>query len=56
MILLTFLGPENLGRNFDVAHDEDMQTAAGDEALERAHIPHHHHVEHEVVHNKEVDV
>lgn len=30
MILLTFLGPEYLGRKFGVAHDDDMNEATGD--------------------------
>lgn len=29
VILLTFLGPEYLGRNFDAAHDEDLKEATG---------------------------
>ena len=29
VILLTFLGPEYLGRNFGVAHDNDMAEATG---------------------------
>ena len=33
MILLTFLGPENLGRRFGVAHDHDLEDAAGHEAF-----------------------
>jgi len=35
-ILLTFVGPENRGRLFGVAHDEDMAIAAGSETVERA--------------------
>ncbi|KAF6810632.1 sugar transporter family protein [Colletotrichum sojae] len=33
-ILLTFLGPENLRRSFDVADDEDMREVAGEETME----------------------
>ena len=29
VIILTFLGPEHLGKNFDVTHDEDMAEVAG---------------------------
>lgn len=36
VILLTFLGPEFLGRDMRVTHDHDMQEAAGIEALEKA--------------------
>lgn len=32
VILLTFLGPEYRGRNFDAAHDRDLAAAAGAEA------------------------
>jgi len=35
-ILLTFLGPENLRRQFGVEADEDMEIAAGHDTLERA--------------------
>ncbi len=35
-ILLTFLGPENLRRQFGVEADEDMEIAAGHDILERA--------------------
>lgn len=34
VIILTFLGPENLGRKFDVANDSDMMEATGGDALE----------------------
>lgn len=27
VIVLAFLGPENLGRNFDVEHDDDLAEA-----------------------------
>ena len=33
VILLTFLGPENLGRSFEVADDEDLEEAAGHSAM-----------------------
>jgi len=36
VILLTFLGPEYLRRQFGVAHDEDMEIAAGHDTIERA--------------------
>jgi MFS transporter, SHS family, lactate transporter len=29
VIILTFVGPEHLGKNFDVSHDEDMAEVAG---------------------------
>jgi SHS family lactate transporter-like MFS transporter len=29
VILITLAGPEYLGRNFDVAHDDDMEEAIG---------------------------
>ena len=29
VLLLTFLGPENLGRSFSVTHDSDMAEATG---------------------------
>lgn len=35
-ILLTFLGPEHLRRNFDVVHDHDAQEAAGWDAVAAA--------------------
>lgn len=45
VILLTFLGPENLGRDFHVENDEDMAAAASPEALAAAgnvgHKDHH---------------
>ena len=34
VIVLAFVGPENLGRKFDVAHDDDMEEAAGHDAWE----------------------
>ena len=33
VIILTLIGPENLGHKFGVAHDKDMEDAAGSEAL-----------------------
>ncbi|MCJ1309549.1 hypothetical protein MMC25_003209 [Agyrium rufum] len=36
VILLTFLGPENLGRKFGVRDDDDMADAAGRDVMERA--------------------
>ena len=33
VIVLAFVGPENLGRNFGVKDDEDMRDAAGEGAL-----------------------
>ncbi|OAQ98182.1 hypothetical protein LLEC1_07320 [Akanthomyces lecanii] len=38
-MLLTFLGPEHLRRNFDVEHDQDAQEAAGWDAVTAAHGP-----------------
>lgn len=35
VIILCILGPENKGRQMDVAHDHDFQEAAGTDALER---------------------
>ncbi|PQE07619.1 sugar transporter family protein [Rutstroemia sp. NJR-2017a BBW] len=35
-ILLTFIGPENMGRSFDVQHDDDMTAAAGHDTVEKA--------------------
>lgn len=34
VIILALLGPENLGRKFDVAHDSDLAEATGSDALE----------------------
>lgn len=50
-ILLTFLGPEYLGRSFDVQHDDDIAEAAGHDTIEAAlkkiherdEAAHHHH-------------
>jgi SHS family lactate transporter-like MFS transporter len=36
VIILTFIGPEYLRRQFGVAHDEDMAEAAGAETIEQA--------------------
>lgn len=36
MIFLTFIGPEYLGRNFDVSHDSDMDEVAGHETIVKA--------------------
>ena len=39
VILITFVGPEYLNRQFDVAHDHDMEEAAGHSAMMRiAHV------------------
>lgn len=35
VILLTFVGPEYRNRQFDVAHDHDLEEAAGHDAVER---------------------
>ena len=47
MILLTFLGPENLGRKFGVAHDNDLEEAAGREAF--AAVVHDRREDHQAV-------
>jgi MFS transporter, SHS family, lactate transporter len=40
VILLTFLGPEYKNRHMGVAHDHDLEEAAGQDAVERvAHAP-----------------
>ncbi len=36
VIILTILGPEHLGRNFDVAHDEDAREVMTEESILRA--------------------
>ena len=36
VIILALVGPERLGRRFDIAHDSDMAEAAGQDALARA--------------------
>ena len=36
VILLTFLGPEYLRRQFGVAHDDDLAEAAGHDTIEAA--------------------
>ena len=37
VIILTFLGPEYLGRDFHAENDEDLVAAAGSEAVHRNH-------------------
>ena len=37
VILLTFLGPEYLGRDFHVENDEDMRIAATEDAMQVLH-------------------
>lgn len=39
VMILALVGPENLGHNFDVAHDVDLADAAGTDAL--AAVVHH---------------
>ncbi len=34
VIILTLLGPEDLGRNFDVDHDSDLAEATGKETVD----------------------
>jgi len=34
VIILTFFGPEHLGRKLDVAHDEDVRELTGDDGLQ----------------------
>jgi SHS family lactate transporter-like MFS transporter len=36
VIVLTFVGPEYLGRMFGIAHDHDMEEAVGHDAIEHA--------------------
>ena len=36
VIVLTFLGPEYLGRNFEVSHDSDMDEVAGHDTIIKA--------------------
>ena len=43
VIILTFLGPEYLGRKFGVAYDNDMTDAAGREAMAAAHVGGEYH-------------
>jgi len=45
VILLTFLGPEYKGRAMGVAHDADIQEAAGEEAVAKATNAGHEHGE-----------
>ncbi|KAK3502175.1 major facilitator superfamily domain-containing protein [Neurospora crassa] len=42
-ILLTFVGPEYLGRSFDVSEDEDVREVAGEEVVRGAVIASHMH-------------
>ena len=44
VILLTFLGPEYLGRDFHVENDDDMRAAANPDAI-AVRGGHHHHEE-----------
>ena len=37
VIILTFLGPEYLGRDFRMENDEDMVAAAGEGAMDVTH-------------------
>ncbi|KAE9975901.1 hypothetical protein BLS_002344 [Venturia inaequalis] len=39
VILLTFIGPEYLGKQFGIAHDHDMEEAVGHDAIEHAIRP-----------------
>jgi len=42
--VLTFLGPEYLGRNFDVAADEDMAAVTvGDRKIRSGSVAEQHH-------------
>lgn len=36
VIVLTFIGPEYLGRMFGIEHDQDMEEAVGHDAIEHA--------------------
>ncbi|KAG5746221.1 hypothetical protein H9Q72_004622 [Fusarium xylarioides] len=45
VIVLTFIGPENLRGKFDVAHDSDAREAMGDGAMEQAADRHGHYDE-----------
>lgn len=36
VIVLTFVGPEYLGRNFEVSHDSDMDEVAGHDTIIKA--------------------
>jgi SHS family lactate transporter-like MFS transporter len=51
VIILTFVGPEYLGRLFGVAHDQDLEEAAGHDAIE--HVVHDEQVAR--VHSDEVN-
>jgi len=37
VLLITFVGPEYLGRHFDVSHDHDLTEAVGQEGIEALH-------------------
>lgn len=41
VILLTFLGPEHLGRKMDVAHDADVREVVGEDQIANAYRGHH---------------
>lgn len=41
VILLTLVGPEHLGRSFDVSEDEDVREVAGEETVRDAVAEHH---------------
>lgn len=36
VIVLTFIGPEYLGKQFGIAHDHDLEEAVGHDAIEHA--------------------
>lgn len=38
LLILTFLGPENMGRSFDAEDDEDAVAVAGKEVVEAARV------------------
>ena len=42
VILLTFLGPEYKGKDLGVAHDHDMEEAAGHAAVDRVVLARDH--------------
>ncbi|KAH8891785.1 sugar transporter [Thozetella sp. PMI_491] len=46
VIALTFIGPENLGRNFDIAHDEDVREIINEEGVAQAMQEGNHHGNH----------
>jgi SHS family lactate transporter-like MFS transporter len=39
VIILTLIGPEYLGHQFGIAHDQDLEEAVGHDAIE--HVIHH---------------